>query len=141
MADPAPGFVDTLLGRMGAQRERLRGAIGARAAEGVEFVIFAALAMPWIAAGLRPDDAPWFGLTIAPLMVIGWILLALRGGDSEAAAKGRNRGLLALCLAACVAGGLACVIAFTPKKGSGEEWLPPPSTLETQYGAEPIAPK
>lgn len=122
--------------RMGAQRARLRQVLGARAAEGVEFALFAALVMPWIATGLRPQAAPWFGLTIAPGFLLGWLLLALRGNASESASKTRNRLLLALCLAAFVAGCLACVIAFTPKKAASNNWTPPAGTLETQIETE-----
>lgn len=122
--------------RIGAQRARLRQVLGARAAEGVEFVLFAGLVMPWIATGLRPQAAPWFGLTIAPGFMLGWLMLALRGDASESAGKTRNRLLLALCLAACMAGGLACVIAFTPKKEAANDWTPPAGTLETQIETE-----
>lgn len=140
LTDSAPSLVDVVIGRMGAQRARLRQALGGRAAETMEFVLFAGVAMPWIAMGLRPDDAPWFGLTLAPLLVAGWILLTLRGDDGEAAAMARNRLLLGLCLAACLAGSLACVIAFAPKKASANEWTPPRGTLETQIGEKIPAP-
>lgn len=122
-----------MLTRMGAQRAALRQRIGPRFAEAFEFVVFAALALPWIFAGLRPGAVPFYGLAAILAFVLGWLLLALRGGDDEKARRTRDRGLLALCVAVILAGSIACIATLLPRKAAPIDWTPPPSTLETQF--------
>ena len=126
-------MLNTVLARMGAQRAALRRAMGPRFAEAFEFLVFAAVALPWIFLGLRPGAVPFYGLAAIFAFALGWLLLAMRGGDGENARRTRDRGLLALCLAAMLAGGIACIVTFFPRKTAESEWLPPPSTLETQF--------
>ncbi len=134
-------MIKTVLTRMGAQRGALRQGIGPRFAEAFEFVVFGAVALPWIFLGLRPGSVPIYGLAALFAFVLGWLLLALRGGDGEKARRARDRGLVVLCLAVILAGGMACIVTFLPRKMAASEWVPPPSTLETQFETPAPAPK
>lgn len=126
---------------MGAQRSRLRQVLGPRAAEGAEFLLFCALVLPWLFAVFRPGAVPAFGLAAGGVFILGWMLISLRGGGDDQAARARNRGMAALCFAVVLAGCTACFIAFAPKKGAIEEWTPPAGTLETQFADDGPPPR
>ena len=120
--------LEAVIDRMGDQRQRLRRALGPRRAELVQFSLLAVLFLPWYMALIRPGLTPVFGFFAAPVFLIGWIVLSLRGPRDKAVAA-----LAGLC--ALLGFSAFAVNALTkPAAPSAEveEWAPPSDAIATE---------
>lgn len=112
--------------RMGAQRDRLRTAVGERRADLVQFAFLCLLVLPWYCLLVLPESAPRFGLFAAPVFILGWLGLGLFRAGSD---PGRDRFVLGLAAACALAGFAAFALAVLsrPRPPAPEVWTPPAS--------------
>jgi len=124
--------VEAVIERMGAQRQRLRQALGPRRAELVQFALLGLLFLPWYMMLIRPGPTPAFGLVAAPAFLGGWVLLSLGGEPGR-----RDRAAAALAGVCALIGFAAFAVgAFSrpaaPPEPAEEVWTPPDNAIATE---------
>lgn len=126
--------IEAFFFRLGAQRARLRAAVGGPRADLVQFAFLCLLLLPWYCLLVLPQSAPWFGLLAGPGFLIGWFGLSLGMKGTETSS--RNDRLVMALAAACALisfAAFAVAVLNRPRPPAPEAWEPPAGgVLETE---------
>jgi hypothetical protein len=110
--------------RLGAQRNRMRAALGGRRSELVQFALLLVLILPWWCLLVLPSSTPRFGLLAGPVFLLGWFGLAVLQGAAPRTHDRSAAALTAVCALVSLAT-FAVAVWQRPRPAPPEVWTPP----------------